>query len=96
MDGVRPAVPDAARQRLGDPRSRRRRRQEAAVAAEREQVSAVIDDLIAADDDFEGVVTMLRHPDIRENLVDEDAVPAPIPTGSPVRSRISSWTRPKS
>jgi hypothetical protein len=67
---------DAARQRLGDPDAPgRARRQRAAAAAEREQVAAVVDDLIAADDDLEGLVTMLRHPDIRENLVDEDAVP---------------------
>lgn len=67
---------DAARQRLGDPEtSRRRRRQEAAAAAEREQIGMVIDDLIAADDDNEGLVTMLRHPDIRTNLVDEAAGP---------------------
>jgi len=42
-------------------------------------VAAVIDDLIAADDDFEGVVTMLRHPDIRENLVGETARPSTDP-----------------
>ena len=67
---------DAAQQRLGDPDAPgRARRQRAAATAEREQVAAVIDDLIAADDDLEGLVTMLRHPDIRENLVDEDAVP---------------------
>jgi hypothetical protein len=67
---------DAARQRLGDPDAPGRAgRQRAAAAAEREQMAAVIDDLIAADDDFEGVVTMLRHPDIRENLVDDAAVP---------------------
>jgi Viral (Superfamily 1) RNA helicase len=67
---------DAARARLGDPQSTRRQRQRDAVAAaEREQVGRVIDDLIAADDDFEGLVTMLRHPDIRENFVDDDAVP---------------------
>ena len=67
---------DAARQRLGDPEaSRRRRRQDASAAAEREQMARVIDDLIAADDDHEGLVTMLRHPDIRENLVDEAAGP---------------------
>ena len=71
---------DAARQRLGDPEaSRRRRRQEAAVAAEREQMAAVIDDLIAADDEYEGVVTMLRGQDIRENLVDETALPSTDP-----------------
>jgi hypothetical protein len=67
---------DAARRRLGDPQaSRRQRREQAALEVEREQMASVIDDLIAADDDFEGVVTMLRHPDIRENLVDDDAVP---------------------
>jgi hypothetical protein len=67
---------DAARRRLGDPEAtRRQRRMHAAHEVEREQMAAVIDDLIAADDDFEGLVTMLRHPDIRENLVDEAAVP---------------------
>jgi hypothetical protein len=67
---------DAARHRLGDPEAtRRQRREQATLEVEREQMAAVIDDLIAADDDFEGVVTMLRHPDLRENLVDEAAVP---------------------
>ncbi|GAA4122306.1 RNA polymerase recycling motor ATPase HelR [Knoellia locipacati] len=66
---------DAARRRLGDPEaSLRRRRRLAAAQAERDQVATVIDDLIAADDDGEGLVTMLRHPDIRENLVDEEAL----------------------
>ena len=66
---------DAARHRLGDPEAtRRQRREHAALEVEREEMAAVIDDLIAADDDFEGVVTMLRHPDLRENLVDEAAV----------------------
>ena len=65
---------DAARHRLGDPEAtRRQRREQASLEVEREQMAAVIDDLIAADDDFEGVVTMLRHPDLRENLVDEAA-----------------------
>lgn len=69
---------DAARQRLGDSElSRRRRRQEAAAAAERERVASVIDDLIAADDDGEGLVTMLRHPDIRTNLVDDQSEHSP-------------------
>ncbi len=63
---------DAARHRLGDPQAPlRQRREDAFQAVEREQLAAVIDDLIAADDDGEGLVTMLRHPDIRENLVDE-------------------------
>src|SRR6185503_8234381 len=67
---------DAARHRLGDPEAtRRQRREQATLDVEREQMAAVIDDLIAADDDFEGVVTMLRHPDLRENLFDEAAVP---------------------
>ena len=67
---------DAARHRLGDPEApARARRSRALAAAEREQVAAVIDDLIAADDDHEGLVTMLRHPDIRSNLADPDAVP---------------------
>ena len=66
---------DAARLRLGDPEApRRQRREQAVVEAGREQMAAVIDNLIAADDDFEGVATMLRHPDLRENLVDEAAV----------------------
>ena len=66
---------DAARHRLGDPEAtRRQRREHAALEVEREQMAAVIHDLIAADDDFEGVATMLRHPDLRENLVDEAAM----------------------
>jgi hypothetical protein len=66
---------DAARHRLGDPdATRRERRERAALEVEREQMAAVIDDLIAADDDLEGVVTMLRHPDLRENFVDEAAM----------------------
>ena len=67
---------DAARQRLGDPEaSRRQHRRDAAVAAERAYMDRVVDDLIAADDDGEGLVTMLRQPRIREILVDEGALP---------------------
>ena len=67
---------DAARQRLGDPEvARRNRRRDAAVAAERAYMDRVVDDLIAADDDGEGLVTMLRQPRIREILVDEAALP---------------------
>lgn len=66
---------DAARHRLGDPDvSRNRRRQEAKSDAQREEMAAVIDHLIAADDDREGLAMMLRHPDLRENLVDDDPV----------------------
>lgn len=67
---------DAARQRLGDPEaSRRRRRHEATVAAERERMASVVDNLLDADDDGEGVVTMLHGQDIRDALVDEAALP---------------------
>lgn len=67
---------DAARLRLGDPEaSRRRRQRDAVLAAEREEMSRVIDHLIATDDSEMHVMSMLRHPDLRRNLVDEDAVP---------------------
>lgn len=71
---------DAARQRLGDPEaSRRRRRHEASVAAGRERMAAVVDALLEADDDGEGVVTMLRGQDIQDALVDETAPPGTEP-----------------
>ncbi|WP_235854913.1 RNA polymerase recycling motor ATPase HelR [Nonomuraea aridisoli] len=71
---------DAARQRLGDPEtSRRRRRVEASAAAERERMARVVDDLLAADDDGEGVVTMLHGQDMRDALVDETALPTADP-----------------
>jgi hypothetical protein len=71
---------DAARQRLGDPEaSRRRRRHNAAVAAEREHMARVVDDLLEADDDGEGVVTMLRGQDLQDTLVDETAPPSTEP-----------------
>ncbi|MGW9212857.1 RNA polymerase recycling motor ATPase HelR [Embleya sp. NPDC055664] len=67
---------DAARLRLGDPEaSRRMRRQRAALAAQRENMSQVVDALVAADDDGEGVVTMLRGEDLRTSLVDESGGP---------------------
>ncbi|MYV99981.1 RNA polymerase recycling motor ATPase HelR [Streptomyces sp. SID3343] len=67
---------DAARQRLGDPEdARRRRRHNASVAAEREQMVHVVDALVEADDDGEGVVTMLRGDDVRDALVDRSAAP---------------------
>ncbi|MEU4233523.1 RNA polymerase recycling motor ATPase HelR [Nonomuraea sp. NPDC026600] len=66
---------DAARQRLGDPEaSRRKRRQKASVAAERERMASVVDNLLEADDDGEGVMTMLRGQDLRDALVDETAL----------------------
>src|SRR3712207_119122 len=67
---------DAARQRLGDPRGeRRRRRQELVTARERERMAGVIDELIAADDSELLLMTSLRHSDLRDALVDEDALP---------------------
>lgn len=66
---------DAARRRLGDPEvSQRRRWQETSAVTEQEHLTRVIDDLIQADDG-EGLVTMLRHPDLQKNLVDEGALP---------------------
>ncbi|WP_214106359.1 RNA polymerase recycling motor ATPase HelR [Acrocarpospora catenulata] len=71
---------DAARQRLGDPEaSRRKRRQDASLAAQRERMSRVIDDLLQADDDGEGLVTMLIGEDMRNTLVDETALPGIAP-----------------
>jgi DNA helicase IV len=71
---------DAARQRLGDPEaSRRKRRHNASVAAEREHMAKVVDALLEADDDGEGVVTMLRGQDIQDTLVDETALPSTEP-----------------
>ncbi|MFI1887550.1 RNA polymerase recycling motor ATPase HelR [Streptomyces jumonjinensis] len=71
---------DAARQRLGDPEaSRRMRWHNASVAAEREHMAKVVDALLEADDDGEGVVTMLHGRDIRDSLVDETAPPSSEP-----------------
>ena len=71
---------DTARQRLGDPEaSRRKRRHDASAAAERERMSGVIDNLLAADDDGEGIVTMLHGRDLQDSLVDEAALPGAVP-----------------
>jgi DNA polymerase III delta prime subunit len=68
---------DAARLRLGDPQaSRRHRRRVAALAAEQEQRALVVDHLIASDDSDLHVMSMLRGEDLRDALVDEDAVPS--------------------
>ncbi|MCG5435282.1 RNA polymerase recycling motor ATPase HelR [Micromonospora foliorum] len=69
---------DAARQRLGDAeRSGRGRRHDPAAAAEREHMARVVDELLAADtyDDGEGLLAMLRQPDLRDVLNDESALP---------------------
>ncbi|MFG2077122.1 RNA polymerase recycling motor ATPase HelR [Nonomuraea maritima] len=71
---------DAARHRLGDfEASLRRRRQDASVAAERERLAQVVGNLLEADDDGEGIVTMLHGRDLQEALVDESALPAAEP-----------------
>ncbi|MFF4243259.1 RNA polymerase recycling motor ATPase HelR [Streptomyces sp. NPDC001822] len=65
---------DAARQRLGDPEaSRRSRRHRASLAAERERMAQVVDALLEADDDGEGLVTMLNGQDLKDTLVDGNA-----------------------
>ncbi|MGW4276118.1 AAA family ATPase, partial [Streptomyces seoulensis] len=46
------------------------------VLAVRERMAAVIDTVLAADDDGEGAVTMLHGADLRNSLVDENALPA--------------------
>ncbi|WP_327111823.1 AAA family ATPase [Streptomyces sp. NBC_01341] len=65
---------DAARQRLGDPAaSRRAVLHRAALAAERERMAQVVDALLEADDDGEGLVTMLNGQDMKDTLVDPTA-----------------------
>ncbi|MFG1867092.1 RNA polymerase recycling motor ATPase HelR [Micromonospora arborensis] len=69
---------DAARQRLGDPEgSDRTHRRDPAAAVEREHMARVVDELLAADayDDGEGLLTMLRQPDLRDALVDDSGLP---------------------
>ncbi|MDE3724736.1 RNA polymerase recycling motor ATPase HelR [Nocardiopsis sp. N85] len=68
---------DAARQRLGDPKaSSRQSRHRASELAQRDRMSTVIDSLVAADDDGEGVVTMLLLDDMKNSLVDESVLPS--------------------
>lgn len=78
---------DAARQRLGDPKTARRlSRHKAAIAAQRERMTQVVDNLIAAvadsgadGDDGEGLVTMLSGQDAKVSLVDESELPTADP-----------------
>ncbi|MFK4728164.1 RNA polymerase recycling motor ATPase HelR [Agromyces mediolanus] len=63
---------DAARRRIGDPEAPARiRRARAEAESDREQMDLVVDQLIAADDDGEGLVTMLRGEDVQHSLVGE-------------------------
>ncbi len=71
---------DAARHRLGDPETSRRNRHRAAAVADREESMArVIEHLIESDDSEMAVMSMLRGQDLREALVDQDALPAADP-----------------
>ncbi|AYF97999.1 RNA polymerase recycling motor ATPase HelR [Protaetiibacter intestinalis] len=68
---------DAARLRIGDPRtSSVRRRAEAELADRRERMSTVIDYLVGSQelDDGEGVMTMLSVSDLQNTLVDESGI----------------------
>jgi hypothetical protein len=66
---------DATRQRLGDPGAARlQRRRESAVAARQESMSQVVAHLIESDDSEMAVMSMLRGQDLRDALVDEDAL----------------------
>ena len=71
---------DAARQRLGDPAAARlQRRRQAAEADRRESMAVIIDQLIETDDSEMAVMSMLRGQDLRDALVDEDALPSADP-----------------
>ena len=73
---------DAARQRIGDPaEARRRHRRDAAAAANRDRMARVVDDLLdsVAYDDGEGLMAMLRQPDLRDVLAEGITAPAADP-----------------
>ncbi|NML52695.1 AAA family ATPase [Streptomyces sp. R302] len=74
---------DAARQRLGDPRSSaRKRREKATLAARKERMAGVIDNIVRGDDDGEGAVTMLLGKDLQDSLVDDAGLP--VAAGDPL------------
>ncbi len=69
---------DAMRQRLGDPEaSRKRRERESILAADRTYMDDVVDDILAADDDPDSGLQLLRRDSLRDDLVDESALPDP-------------------
>jgi hypothetical protein len=71
---------DAARHRIGDPDlSLRQRRRASATAVERERMDEVVDYLLQTDDDPESSLNLLRRESLREDLVDEAALPATDP-----------------
>jgi len=68
---------DAASHRIGDPDSSlRQRRRAAATAVERERMDDVVDYLLQNDDDPESSLNLLRRESLREDLVDEAALPS--------------------
>jgi hypothetical protein len=68
---------DAARHRIGDPdASVRQRRRSAATAVERARMDDVVDYLLQNDDDPESPLNLLRRESLREDLVDEAALPS--------------------
>ena len=68
---------DAARQRLGDPKSAElNRRRDAAVAARQESMNQVVEHLIESDDSEMAVMSMLRGADFQNSLIDESALPS--------------------
>lgn len=71
---------DAARQRIGDKTtSLRRRRRDAAEADERRRMDEVIDYLLETDDNPESSLSLLRRESLRDDLVDDAALPATDP-----------------
>ena len=71
---------DAARRRVGDPEAPRRERERAAAEeADRAYMADVVEYLVATDDSELGVMTSLVQGDLRDALVDRDAVPRPAP-----------------
>lgn len=67
---------DAARRRLGNPAAAGRARRRAAATADRNaEMSRVIEHLIESDDSELAVMSMLRGADLRDALIDEDALP---------------------
>lgn len=74
---------DAARRRLGDPSAAGRARRRAAAVADRNaEMARVVDHLIESDDSEMAVMSMLRGADLRDALIDEDALPGGDPEGT--------------
>ncbi len=68
---------DAMRGRLGDPdTSKRRRQREITLATNRAYTDDLVDYLLATDDDPDSGLQLLRRDSLREDLVDEDALPS--------------------